>query len=433
MHTLKALKEGSLFGIKKLTLAEELTEFPKEIYNLAETLEVLDMTNNNLSSLPSDFTKLKNLKILFLSNNQFQEFPAVLANCSKLSMIGFRNNQIHYLPENALPLGTRWLILTDNNLTKLPDSIGNLFYLQKMMLSGNELRSLPTSLSKCQNLELLRIAVNRLKEFPICLLALPKLSWLAYSGNPFCTKHPRTKNKLDEVQWDKLVIEKLLGEGASGHIYAAMYNNKKVAVKIFKGAITSDGLPEEEMNINIAMGSHVHLIDALALVIDHPEGKNVLMLELIPEEYVNLGFPPTLATCSRDVYAKDLSFSLNQVISILQGMVKAAFHMHRGGIMHGDFYAHNIMINKDAHAILGDFGGASYFEPKEKIISNALERLEVRAYGCLIEELLNLCTYDTGDNLEREKLLKLQIRCMHSNISERPLFEEILVEMLYLE
>jgi len=133
---------------------------------LAETLEVLDLTDNKLSSLPENFGVFKKLKILFLSNNHFTEVPTILAKCPNLSMIGIRNNQINTFEENALPLSTRWLILTDNELKKLPDSMGDLTLLQKCMLSGNKLTTLPQSMSKCHNLELLRIAVNQLHELP---------------------------------------------------------------------------------------------------------------------------------------------------------------------------------------------------------------------------------------------------------------------------
>jgi predicted Ser/Thr protein kinase len=426
MHTLKELQSGKLTGIKKLRLAEGLSEFPREIYTLANTLETLDMTDNNLSSLPKDFGKLKNLKILFLSNNQFRELPTVLKDCPKLSMIGFRNNQINTFKENSLPLSTRWLILTDNKLKKIPNSIGDLNLLQKFMLSGNELTSLPKTLSNCHNLELLRIAVNKFEVLPECLLSLPKLSWLAYSGNPFCAKHPNVSNTLKEISWDNLVIKELLGQGASGEVFKAIYQDKEVAVKVFKGEITSDGLPQEEMDINISMGSHTHLIDVLACVTQHPENKDALMLELIPKSYFNLGLPPTLETCSRDVYRDTFSLTFTHVLKILKGMAEAAVHMHTRGIMHGDFYAHNIMIDKEANAILGDFGGASYFEPKETNTRNALERLEVRAFGCLIEELVMLCKNDNTNALKKEELINLQHKCMNPQNKERPLFQEIL-------
>jgi predicted Ser/Thr protein kinase len=425
LNTIEELKSGSLNGTKRVKLACGLETFPQELFTLAETLEVLDLTDNKLSSLPENFGVFKKLKILFLSNNHFTEVPTILAECPNLSMIGIRNNQISTFKENALPLSTRWLILTDNELRKLPNSMGDLTLLQKCMLSGNKLTTLPKSMVNCHNLELLRIAVNQLAELSSWLLTLPKLSWLAYSGNPFCSKHPNCNTALKEVSWEALEIKEVLGEGASGIISKAIVENKEVAVKVFKGEITSDGLPEEEMDINISMGQHPHLVDVLARVTNHPEGKDVLMLELIPSHFFNLGLPPTLVSCSRDVYPKDLTLSFTHALKILKGIADAAVHMHERGIMHGDFYAHNIMIDAEANSILGDFGVASFFEPTEVEIRNALERLEVRAFGCLVEELLELCIDDNSDIARKEKLIALRDSCIDKDNSKRALFREI--------
>jgi len=425
LNTIEELTSSKLSGATHVKLACGLSTFPEELFSLKDTLEILDMTDNKLSFLPENFGVFKKLKILFLSNNNFTKLPTVLSKCPNLSMIGFRNNQITTVEENSLPLSTRWLILTDNHIKTLPNTMGDLSLLQKCMLSGNALTTLPTSMKKCHNLELLRISVNKLTTLPLWLTTLPKLSWLAYSGNPFCDKHPNCDTPLKDIAWDKLEIKDVLGEGASGIIFKAVHNSKEVAIKVFKGDITSDGLPQEEMDINISMGKHKHLVDVLARVTGHPEGKDVLMLELIPSHFFNLGLPPTLETCSRDVYPKDFTLTLSQTLKILQGMADACTHMHARGIMHGDFYAHNIMIDKDANSILGDFGGASYFEPKEVEIRNGLERLEVRAFGCLMEELLELSKEDTGNEVLREKLIILRDACLDTKNHTRPLFREI--------
>lgn len=66
MQTLEQLKTGQLVGIKQLKLAEGLTEFPMEILELADTLEVLDLSGNALSELPQELEKLTKLKIILL-------------------------------------------------------------------------------------------------------------------------------------------------------------------------------------------------------------------------------------------------------------------------------------------------------------------------------------------------------------------------------
>ena len=63
--------------------------------------------------------------------------PSVIAECEKLEMIGFKANKIKTVAENSLPVDTRWLILTDNKIEKLPQSFGKLHRLQKLALAGN--------------------------------------------------------------------------------------------------------------------------------------------------------------------------------------------------------------------------------------------------------------------------------------------------------
>lgn len=429
MKTLEKLKSGNLKNSTYIKITANLEIFPKELYTLVDTLEVLDLTDNNLSDLPDDFDRFKKLKRIFLSNNQFNHVPKILAKLPNLSMIGMRNNKIKIFEENSLPLTTRWLILTDNELETLPYFIGDLKFLQKFMLSGNKLTSLPNSLSKCTNLELLRIAANNLNTFPKFLLSLPKLSWLAYSSNPFCKKHPDTNLGLKLIDWNELSIKELLGEGTSGNIYKAIHDEKEVAIKVFKGEMTSDGLPQEEMDINISIGQHENLVDVLAQVKNHPRNKDALMLKLIPSNFFNLGLPPSLQSCTRDIYPNNFKLSTKAVLKILKGMASAGVHIHQKGIMHGDFYAHNIMIDKDSNAILGDFGGATYYESEDFEINNSLEKLEIRAFGCLIEELLELSKEDNEDLNIRNFLFELQKLCFNEIVEKRPLFKEILEKL----
>ena len=76
MHTLAQLRSGELKGISRLTLRENLTSFPEEIFNLSDTLEILDLSDNLLSSLPEEMHRLSKLKIAFFSNNRFTAVPS---------------------------------------------------------------------------------------------------------------------------------------------------------------------------------------------------------------------------------------------------------------------------------------------------------------------------------------------------------------------
>ncbi|RYD48149.1 MAG: protein kinase, partial [Verrucomicrobiaceae bacterium] len=237
MDTLAKLRSGELNGIRRLDLACGLTEFPREILDLADTLEILNLTGNRLSELPDDLPRLRKLRILFCSDNVFTHLPAVLGACPALEMIGFKANHIESIHPDTFPERLRWLILTDNRLETLPASIGSRTRLQKLMLAGNRLENLPDEMAACENLELLRLSANRFISFPEWLFRLPRLAWLALGGNPWETKSDLPP--MAEVDWNEIEKGELLGEGASGLIHKARWKDTDVALKIFKGGMTS--------------------------------------------------------------------------------------------------------------------------------------------------------------------------------------------------
>lgn len=428
MHTLEQLTSGALAGAVRLKLCCGLTEFPREIFDLADTLDILDLSGNALTSLPDDLGRLTRLRILFCSNNQFTVLPAVLGTCANLTMIGFKSNRIAAVPAAALPRALRWLILTDNQIAALPATIGRCAQLQKLMLAGNHLTDLPAALADCSKLELLRIAANRLTALPAWLLAMPRLAWLAYAGNPcsaaaeaaaISSAHPAA------IAWDDLQIAHQLGEGASGVIYqAALQDVGAVAVKLFKGAITSDGLPRCELTACFAAGFHPNLIPILGEVVHHPDGVDGCVMALIDAGFGNLAGPPSMDSCTRDVYAHDKGFSVAALLRLARGIVSAAQHLHRRGILHGDLYAHNILHTDEGEVLLGDFGAASLFD-KQGPQAEALQRLEVRAFGLLLAELIARCDGGTADPALLAGLAQLAADCSCTTPAQRPLFDEI--------
>lgn len=415
MHTLAQLRSGELKGISRLTLRENLTSFPEEIFNLSDTLEILDLSDNLLSSLPEEMCRLSKLRIAFFSNNRFTEIPS-FKGCENLYMVGFKNNQIERFDEDVLPNSISWLILTDNRLISLPRSIGKLHKLQKFALAGNRIEKLPDEMASCRNLELIRLSANRLKAIPTWLLELPKLSWLAFSGNPCSTDQ---KFSLQEIAYETLEVKEKLGSGASGDIFKAYSNlhDKEVALKLFKGAITSDGYARDEMNACMSAGEHPNLIKVLAKI-DEAERLG-LLLEYIPDIYRNLGLPPDFETCTRDTFKEGSSLRVETIYAIAKAIASAAAHLHERGVMHGDLYAHNILISDDDHCYLGDFGAASFYEPCEK----AFEKIEVRAFGCLLEDMLSLSLHKGGETFKT--LCRLKEQCLSENRDERPLFSEM--------
>ncbi len=420
MHSLEQLRRGELAGIRRLDLAADLSEFPEEIFALADSLEVLNLSGNRLRTLPHDLSRLHKLKVLFCSDNPFETLPEVLGDCAQLEMVGFKSNRLREVPAAALPEKLRWLILTDNQIEALPDALGERPRLQKLMLAGNRLSQLPPSLAALHQLELLRIAANRLETLPDWLLQLPRLAWLAFAGNPGSDRaeaaalagHPQAP-----IAREQLVLGELLGQGASGLIHHAHWGEHEVAVKLFKGQMTSDGLPHSEMAACLSAGRHPQLLPVIGPLQAQAGEPDGLLLELLEPRFRVLAGPPSLTSCTRDCYAPEQRFSAEQVQTLARGVATALEHLHGRGILHGDLYAHNLLV--DGHDCrLSDFGAASFFAP-DSDQGAALQRLESRAFGILLEELLQRCDAPPA------QLQTLAADCQQSATAQRPDFAEI--------
>eukprot|EP01031_Cornospumella_fuschlensis_P043568 gene43568-53268_t len=254
----------------KVDLSNEgLTSFPDILYRIKDDVEFINFGGNHLSSLPDEIVEFRNLRILFFANNNFTSVPACLGSLPCIRMLSFKSNKLTEVPEASLSASIKWLILTDNLLTELPKSIGKLTGLRKLMLSGNKLTRLPPELQHCRDLELCRLACNRLSDLPDWFMQLPKLTWLAYSGN--MPKPSREVQRSPEVSWDMITVCEKLGEGASGTVYKVLVGGdllhlggeKGYAMKVFKGEITSDGLAEDEITVNELLGMHPRFIKVL--------------------------------------------------------------------------------------------------------------------------------------------------------------------------
>ncbi|WP_169726559.1 leucine-rich repeat-containing protein kinase family protein [Piscinibacter gummiphilus] len=394
------LRAGELLGSTRLDLRGcSLAELPPEVLTLAGTLEVLDLTGNQLSSLPPALAQLTKLHTLFASNNRFTVLPPVLGQLPVLDTLGFKANRIAEVPAESLSPSLRWLILTDNRIPAMPSTLTACPRMQKLMLAGNRLSRLPEGMDRLQRLELLRLSANRFERvgdaLPGELLSLPRLAWLAHAGNPFSEAREHTLAEAPAIPWSELQMQDVLGEGASGHIHAARWvpagaPAQDVAVKLFKGAVTSDGLPECEMAATLAAGRHPDLVGALGVLEGHPSGTHGLVLPRLASHWKPLAGPPSMATCTRDVYADGLRLPASHADALARAATAALDHLHARGLTHGDLYAHNLLVDGCGRGLVSDFGAASFLPGEDPERAEALKRVDRRALQVLLDELSGL-------------------------------------------
>lgn len=412
---------------------------------MKDTLEILNLGGNHLTELPEEIVQFSKLRVLFLGSNDFVRIPCVLGRMSSLYMLSFKSNKVESIPEDCLSPSIGWLILTDNRLETLPRSIGGLSGLRKLMLANNHLVSLPAELARCRQLELVRLSRNRLVSFPDWLFELPRLSWLALSGNPASDisniEIPNTINSSD------LVVGEVIGQGASGFVHKVTSSVQKfdydksrfngIAVKLFKGECGSDGHPSDEVYVSGRVGAlNPYILPVLGCISERIGSsedtanfisgiKYGLVFPLIPENCGVLAFPPSFTTVTRDVYAEGTIFSITRALKMLSGIASAGRYLHSRGIMHGDMYAHNLHVYEDGQPILVDFGAATaygrFVSSSDQAGRSRYEALDVRAFGCLMEEIFGKVLTESVPPI----LVELKNQCLLDEASSRPSFEVI--------
>jgi internalin A len=154
---------GILINLIRLRLdGNRLTNLPPEIAQLI-TLERLRLDGNQLTTLPPEVTKLPNLTSLDLHGNQLTDLPPEITQLTKLTRLDLWGNRLTIVPSEITKLiSLTSLDLRYNKLTSLPPEIAKLTNLTYLNLSGNQLTSLPVDIAKLSKLFDLDLRGNQL-------------------------------------------------------------------------------------------------------------------------------------------------------------------------------------------------------------------------------------------------------------------------------
>ena len=447
-HRLETLSSSQLSHLTELDLNGcDLKKLSPSIRHCTN-LQKLDVSNNpKLKTFPPELAQCTELDVLFASSNPgIKSLPSVLGTMTSITRLGWRSGSLTELNADAIPPNVVHFILTNNKIQSLESEkvFDRLVNVRKLMLSHNQIRYLlPTGISKLKKLELLRLAGNQIVDLPNELWKLPKLTWLTISGNE-PLQLPKLERRVPMIGLDEMEAigddeSSFLGAGASGSVTLRRWNDKDVAVKVIHG-VTSDGRAEDELAIYSAIGQDGmdnRVVWCLAVFEDKKEGKNGVVMETIPsgeggEPLEDFALPPTIVEVTADRWPanKNRIYDDNFVLNAMRDAVMALSYLHNtAGVAHGDFYAHNIKVdNASGRLYLLDFG-ASYAKGQYAMEA---EKIEVRAFGVLLQELLERRREEadrTNDGSKQSNAIKLMEdlipSCMNEDVSSRPSFSEL--------
>ncbi|XP_027746890.1 leucine-rich repeat-containing protein 40 [Empidonax traillii] len=170
--------------LTKLILASNKLQSLSEDVQLLPALTVLDVHDNQLTSLPSALGQLENLQKLDVSHNKLQSLPEELLQLPRLRSLLLQHNELSHLPEGlGQLLSLEELDVSNNHLTDIPTSFALLVNLVRLNLACNQLKDLPEDLSAMKSLRQLDCTKNYLETVPSKLATMASLEQLYLRKN----------------------------------------------------------------------------------------------------------------------------------------------------------------------------------------------------------------------------------------------------------
>lgn len=165
-----------------------------------ERLDGLDLSRNNISTLPPEIGELTHLSVLDLSGTGLTALPPEIGLLTNLKILSARKNKLCELPKEIGQLNNLMTLdLSENKLTSLPEEIGQLSSLTSIDISDNQITVLSTEIGNLKNLEVFDLSNNNLTELPLGIFKLKKLKLLDIRNNDFNIP-PEMLEKVEEPE-----------------------------------------------------------------------------------------------------------------------------------------------------------------------------------------------------------------------------------------
>jgi len=151
---------------------------------LQQKIKTLDVSGNQMKTLPGEVNTLENMKTLHASRCGIQRVPA-LSSLSKLAVLSLDKNDLETVA--ALPMSLTRLSLASNHIATFPTALASLVAVAELDLSSNRLESL-TGIGGMTGLVSLTLDGNCLCELPEEAGRLLKLRQISLKNNRFSKK-----------------------------------------------------------------------------------------------------------------------------------------------------------------------------------------------------------------------------------------------------
>lgn len=142
-----------------------LTFIPDSFFEKIAHIHILDLSFNNLTSIPDTIKKCTSLRELWLNDNQLTSLPDSIKNLNLLIRLDVHNNKLTHLPAE---FDTHDMLILDasyNELVELSETtFVNMSSLCILKLDHNKLTDIPESVCCLPNLQVLDLVENEITE-----------------------------------------------------------------------------------------------------------------------------------------------------------------------------------------------------------------------------------------------------------------------------
>jgi serine/threonine protein kinase len=217
-----------------------------------------------------------------------------------------------------------------------------------------------------------------------------------------------------------------LGRGSGAVVRRGEWRGVPIAAKLWSSDKFSDGDARSEWVMGRLTGGCAELVRTLAAW----EAPSLGMAVELLDGASAVGGPPSMSSVTRDAFdeGKHAKLSARQAVEVARTVARAAAWMHARGLMHGDLYLHNTLRaprdEGEADIVrLSDLGAACAYD---RHAHAGLERLEVRSYGWLVEDLLSWRKPTTDADADLDAALRrVAAMCLADAHADRPSFDEV--------
>lgn len=173
-----------------------------------KSIECIKLDRNLISNISINSYNFSNLSTFSISDNKLTSFEGIF-EWKTLQILNLSGNNIEIIPKEIKNLkALKKLYLNKNKIKSIPKEIRELKQLIEFEIKNNSIEEIPIIFGDLSNLEVVDVSNNFIKTLPGSMYFLNKLTKLNVQGNPIKDPPIHIACKLNDLKgyWQDLLI-----------------------------------------------------------------------------------------------------------------------------------------------------------------------------------------------------------------------------------